>query len=147
MKKINRIRRKDFNRVLITETLPYETPIIFSNDGLYDQIINGTNDRGIFFTLIESLVFGTNNNGTPKATIPYTYKIKKIQKNTDDLRLFIPFHSGKLRFFTKNMKNLFSITVQKVQHQYVRQIQLRVVFIASPHGKMFINTRQMKFHF
>lgn len=37
MKK-NLIKRNDYNRVLITETLPFETPIIFSNDGLYEQV-------------------------------------------------------------------------------------------------------------
>ena len=30
MKKKNRIKRGDYNRVLITETLPFETPIIFT---------------------------------------------------------------------------------------------------------------------
>lgn len=36
--KTNLIKRRDYNRVLITETLPFETPIIFSNDGLYDLL-------------------------------------------------------------------------------------------------------------
>lgn len=36
-----KVRKGDYNRVLITETLPYETPIIFSNDGLHRNIISG----------------------------------------------------------------------------------------------------------
>lgn len=31
-----KISKKDYSRVLVTETIPYETPLIFSNDGFYN---------------------------------------------------------------------------------------------------------------
>ncbi len=36
-----RIRKNDEYRALLTETLPYEVPMLFSNDGLYRAIKSG----------------------------------------------------------------------------------------------------------
>ncbi|WP_193853328.1 hypothetical protein [Enterobacter hormaechei] len=41
-KKEVRVNKKDFNRVLVTETIPYETPIIVSNDGFYNNVVKYT---------------------------------------------------------------------------------------------------------
>lgn len=35
-KKAERILKSDYCRVLVTETAPYETPLIFSNDCFYN---------------------------------------------------------------------------------------------------------------
>ena len=58
MNKINRIKRSDYNRILVTETLPYETPIIFSNDGLYSRLLNIEAEDEIQKTLLKALVLG-----------------------------------------------------------------------------------------
>ena len=56
MPKKNLIKHSDFDRVLITETLPYETPIIFSNDGLYNRIKNIENTTDFEKKLITQLL-------------------------------------------------------------------------------------------
>lgn len=98
MKK-NRIRRSDYNRVLITETTPFETPIIFSNDGLYDQI--GALDRVgcVQRNIINSLILYEGVNKSPNSTIPYTYKIKKDSKSFRRLALMHPASQWKVRVF------------------------------------------------
>lgn len=54
------IEKSDYTRVLLTETLPYETPIIFSNDGLYERI-KCINDFSEFEKkLVRLLIYGEN---------------------------------------------------------------------------------------
>lgn len=50
----NFIKKTDYDRVILTETLPYETPIIFSNAGLYMQIKN--KGDGFKKELLEKLI-------------------------------------------------------------------------------------------
>lgn len=81
-KKIN-FRKSDFYRVLLTDTLPYEVPLPFSNDGFYTRIkknsINRLADdiRKPFFEL-ESF------------TIPYNYKIRKDADSDRSLSVVHP---------------------------------------------------------
>lgn len=105
MKK-NRIRRSDYNRVLITETTPFETPIIFSNDGLYDQI--GALDRVgcVQRNIINSLILYEGVNKSPNSTIPYTYKIKKDSKSFRRLALMHPASQWKVRVFYEKYEQL-----------------------------------------
>src|SRR5699024_5403776 len=97
--KRNKIQRSDYNRVLITETTPFETPIIFSNDGLYDKIAKLNNSGDIYKIIIKALVFGNNINKPPKSTIPYTYKIKKDSNSFRRLALLHPSSQWKIRLF------------------------------------------------
>jgi len=90
MKKPNKIKRSDYNRILITETLPYETPIIFSNDGLYDRITEFEASSVIQKILIKALIFGEGSNKPPNSTIPYTYKIRKNSLEFRRLALLHP---------------------------------------------------------
>jgi hypothetical protein len=53
-KKSERIIKVDYCRVLVTETAPYETPIIFSNDGFYNIAKKQASSTG-FAKTIESL--------------------------------------------------------------------------------------------
>jgi len=64
-----KINKDDNNRVLLTELLPYEVPMLFSNDGFYTLI---TEDRHKgFFNKIKSL------RKSGKYGIPFNYDIKK----------------------------------------------------------------------
>ena len=40
-----RINKGDFNRVLLTETTPYEVPVTFNNDGFYEHV--RSNDENV----------------------------------------------------------------------------------------------------
>ncbi|TFL15343.1 RNA-directed DNA polymerase [Pusillimonas caeni] len=105
MKK-NRIRRSDYNRVLITETTPFETPIIFSNDGLYDQIATLDSAGLVQSTVIKSLIFHEGVGKPPSSTIPYTYKIKKDSKSFRRLALLHPASQWKARIFYEKYEQL-----------------------------------------
>lgn len=71
-----KIDKDDYHRVVVTETLPYETPIIFSNDGLHDCL---THLKGLDATLREILTHLVAGEGGGKfhSGIPYLYKIRK----------------------------------------------------------------------
>jgi hypothetical protein len=105
MKK-NRIRRNDYNRVLVTETTPFETPIVFSNDGLYDQIASLDKVGHVQSTIIKALVLFEGISKPPSSTIPYTYKIKKDSKSYRRLALLHPGSQWKVRLFYEKYEQL-----------------------------------------
>ena len=86
-----KVRKNDYYRALITETLPYETPIIFSNDGLHKNLYSNEKNE-IFESIKNSLIIQPEHN----ATIPYKYKIKK---NATELRTLAVIHpSSQIKF-------------------------------------------------
>lgn len=101
----NRIKRANYYRVLITETLPYETPIIFSNDGFYERLIRVDSADPIQQVLLRALVFG-EGEGDPHSTIPYLYKIRKDSKEFRQLALIHPRSQWKVKEFYKKYENL-----------------------------------------
>ena len=106
MKKINKIKRVDYNRILITETLPYETPIIFSNDGLYDAITNIDSAPALQSAIVNALIFGKPLKKPPSSTIPYTYKIRKNAAEFRRLALLHPQSQWRLKCFYQEYENL-----------------------------------------
>lgn len=85
-KKEVRVNKKDFNRVLVTETIPYETPIIVSNDGFYNNVVKYPTANDTAKVLIQRIVLGEKKNG--RYTIPYVFKINKNE--TEFRRLAFP---------------------------------------------------------
>lgn len=106
MKKKNRIKRSDYNRVLITETLPFETPIIFSNDGLYNQIASLGSTGGIQRTIIDALVLGEGHSKSIHSTSPYLYKVRKNSKEFRRLALLHPLSQWRLKCFYQKYEQL-----------------------------------------
>lgn len=106
MKKKNRIKRADYNRVLITETLPFETPIIFSNDGLYNQIASLGSTDGIQKTIIDALVLGEGHSKPINSTSPYLYKVRKNSKEFRRLALLHPLSQWRLKCFYEKYEQL-----------------------------------------
>ncbi|MBB4845906.1 hypothetical protein HNP55_004460 [Paucibacter oligotrophus] len=69
-KKIIKVRKSDHFRAILTDTLPYEVPLLFSNEGFYHFLKkHGPKalDTACKFSLFAD----------QKYTIPYNYKIKK----------------------------------------------------------------------
>lgn len=92
---MNRIQvdKRDPSRILLTETLPYETPIFFSNILLYKYargLISAKNAS--IPTLVKQLL----EAGISNATIPYEYKILKSVGKARTLSIVHP--SSQLRF-------------------------------------------------
>lgn len=77
-----RIRKNDEYRAILTETLPYEVPMLFSNEGLYLAAKDG---------LIEKL---KSEHGLDifksQPTIPYKYKIRKNSFESRGLAIMHP---------------------------------------------------------
>ncbi|QIL83887.1 RNA-directed DNA polymerase [Diaphorobacter sp. HDW4A] len=106
MKKKNRIKRGDYNRVLITETLPFETPIIFSNDGLYNHVASIGTAGGIQKTIIDALVLGEGHPKVINSTNPYLYKVRKNSKEFRRLALLHPLSQWRLKCFYQKYEQL-----------------------------------------
>ena len=78
------INRENKERVLLTELLPYEVPILFSNDGFYN-IVN-TDKHSSFIDKIKALM------PVPYG-IPFNYEIpKSIEGETRSLSIIHPYH-------------------------------------------------------
>ena len=64
-----RINREDANRVLLTELLPYEVPMLFSNDGFYEIVKSGHFD---YFVKKLKGIKQSKDYG-----IPFNFEVKK----------------------------------------------------------------------
>jgi len=64
-----KINKDDKNRVLLTELLPYEVPMLFSNDGFYSIISSGN------FEKFEKKIKSLKNSG--QYGIPFNFEIRK----------------------------------------------------------------------
>ncbi len=74
-----KISKSDYKRVLLTDILPYEVPILFSNEGFYKLI---SENKVLPGTFSEGLKLDSY-------TIPYSYKIKKGLASSRSLALYI----------------------------------------------------------
>lgn len=98
-----KINRRDYARVLITETLPYETPIIFSNGGLYDQIKSIGTLHPLHEKFLKFLLIGV---GKKDGTIPLIYKIRKNSHEFRRLSLVHPRAQWKMKEFYEKYEKL-----------------------------------------
>lgn len=106
-KKLNLIQRSDYHRILLTETLPYETPIIFSNDGLYDRLLNIDTATQIERTFLNALIVGDGvSKKRPTSTVPFHYKIRKNSTEFRQLALLHPLSQWKIKEFYKKYEKL-----------------------------------------
>lgn len=104
--KRNQIRRSDYSRVLVTETTPFETPIIFSNDGLYDQVASLSKANEIQRLIVKALVLGESPAKQPSSTVPYTYKVKKNSMELRRLALLHPLSQWQIKCFYEKYERL-----------------------------------------
>jgi len=84
MPKKNKINKKDGFRVLLTDTLPYETPITFSVDYIYTKLTSKTSNP-IQKKLVDAVILNDR-----KATVPYRYQIRKTEDSLRRLALIHP---------------------------------------------------------
>jgi len=83
-----KIKKDDKERIVLTELLPYEVPILFSNEGLYSIIVNGNYNK--FFNKIYELSRASGDG--KKFGIPFNYGIRKnIQGDTRVLSVIHPY--------------------------------------------------------
>jgi hypothetical protein len=83
-----KINKDDKTRILLTELLPYEVPMLFSNEGFY-QIINKGNYSKFFDRIIQLSKAGGDGK---KYGIPFNYDIRKnIEGDTRTLSVIHPY--------------------------------------------------------
>ena len=83
-----KINKDDKARILLTELLPYELPMLFSNEGFYQIISNGNYFK--FFDRINQL--SKANGDGKKYGIPFNYDIRKnIEGETRTLSVIHPY--------------------------------------------------------
>ncbi|WP_428405981.1 antiviral reverse transcriptase Drt3b [Methylobacterium sp.] len=78
------IKKDDFYRAVITDTSPFEVPLIFSNDGLYKNCSKRDEVKSHLAHLIAA-VFKNES-----FTVPYRYNIVKNSKSSRQLSLLHP---------------------------------------------------------
>ena len=83
-----KINKDDKARILLTELLPYELPMLFSNEGFYQIISNGNYSK--FFDRINQLSKAGGDG--KKYGIPFNYDIRKnIEGETRTLSVIHPY--------------------------------------------------------
>lgn len=87
MEKI-KINKDDKSRILLTEILPYEVPMLFSNEGFYSII--SSNEYLKFFDKI--ILLSKAAGDKKKYGIPFNYDIRKnIEGETRTLSVIHPY--------------------------------------------------------
>lgn len=101
-----KIKRGDYTRVLLTETLPFETPVVFSNDGLYKQINDLASASALRQNLLSALIFGEGEGPKAKPTVPHIFKIKKNSTEFRRLALIHPRSQWIIKEFYQKFETL-----------------------------------------
>ena len=83
------INRHDYERVILTDILPYEVPLIFSNIGLYN-FIKGNYPNAPDFIKKEVLRLKNEEFYEIDYTMPFNYKIKKHTNSYRTLSIIHP---------------------------------------------------------
>ena len=81
----DRLRRSFAYRSLLTDTLPYEVPVIFSNDRFHASI-SAPETTGPLVPAVDKLF----ERGGVRYTIPYNYEISKDERRTTTLSIVHP---------------------------------------------------------
>ncbi|WP_236445365.1 hypothetical protein, partial [Pseudomonas syringae] len=68
---MRRVHKEDYSRILLTETCPYEVPVLFSNLGFYWHIKKYRDGRSDISNVIEYLFAGHEHS---EYSIPLMYK-------------------------------------------------------------------------
>lgn len=98
---VEKIRKDNFLRILSTETLPYETPIIHSNDGLVKNLKSDNNNE--IYKFICNTIIKPQKLGP---TTPYKYKIRKSTTELRTLALVHPASQIKFMDFYEKYAHL-----------------------------------------
>jgi hypothetical protein len=98
------IKKNDYNRVLVTETVPYETPLIFSNDGFYNISKSPHSDNPVLGVIYQHLVLAKDRK--EHFTIPYQYKIRKNLLDYRRLSVVHPISQWEMKNFYESYESL-----------------------------------------
>lgn len=95
------IKRHDYARAVLTDTLPAEVPIIFSNDGFYKNINSYLLKNDFLGKLFRKIVIESK-----KFTIPFEYRIRKNNSSLRCLSLIHPRSQHDMAIFYRDYETL-----------------------------------------
>ena len=107
-KKSVRLRPTDTWRSLLTDTAPFEVPIIYSNDGIYQNLSEYSNKSTKLRALIDALVLNKR-----RFTIPLRYNIVNDAQSVRTLSLLHPHGQVQLARFYKDYGHLICEYAQR----------------------------------
>lgn len=96
------LRKGDFLRALLTDTAPYELPVIISNDGFYRNLAEIEVASNSLREFIQAFVI----NGEQHYTVPYRFNISKDKTNRRQLSLIHPKAQYKIATFYEKYETL-----------------------------------------
>ena len=77
------LRRGDMLRPLLTDTAPYEVPVIFSNDGFYRNMANISGRSVVYNEIVKKII----TESVSHYTVPLRYKVSKDESSLRGLSL------------------------------------------------------------
>jgi len=89
------LRKGDFLRALLTDTSPYELPIIISNDGFYRNLTSSAGASDTLRDLIDAFIIGNE----PHYTVPFRFNVSKDNLSRRKLSLIHPKSQYKAALF------------------------------------------------
>lgn len=124
------LRKSDFLRAVLTDTAPYEVPIIISNDGFYRNITSVAKVSSTLRDLIKALVVDNN----PHYTIPFRFNISKDSSSRRRLSLIHPSAQYKAAEFYEKYDTLICYYCS-LSHSSIRRPSRvgSTFFFRSPH--------------
>ncbi|WP_457260977.1 antiviral reverse transcriptase Drt3b [Pseudomonas azotoformans] len=119
---VMRVRKTDYDRVVLTETCPYEVPIVFENVGIYNLLKISSGHSKVEHPTTRALIDSIIIKDQSTHTVPLPYKIRKDSESFRELSLLHPASQNEIVSFYKEFQykimNLcslsdFSIRAQK----------------------------------
>ena len=102
--KVMRVRKTDYDRVVLTETCPYEVPIIFENIGIYNLLKISSGHTTVEHKPTRSLINEIIIKDQTAYTIPMPYKIRKDSESFRELSLLHPASQNEIVSFYKEFQ-------------------------------------------
>ena len=127
------LEKRDFNRTLLTDVLPYEVPFILTNEGFYRNLKNLKNSSDFISQILHNIFFNTFEN-----TNPFIFKILKNDSTYRKLYLIHPSAQIKVSSFYKNYHQLICHLCNRstyslryphkiAKHYYLRDLHYRAI--------------------
>lgn len=102
--KVMRVRKTDYDRVVLTETCPYEVPIIFENIGIYNLLKISAGKIAVEHDKTKFLIDKIITKDQSAYTIPMPYKIRKDSESFRELSLLHPASQNEIVSFYKEFQ-------------------------------------------
>ena len=96
-----RLKKSDVWRTVLTDTAPFEVPVIFSNDGFYKNLSDHQSKSELFQKFVETIVLKQR-----KFTVPFNYSIVKGEDSLRTLSLVHPHGQAEVAHFYQEYSQL-----------------------------------------